>query len=452
METIISPTRPVPVHPGLPFIGNTLEYVRGPLPFLNRLQEQYGQSRAVRIALGGLTTILLLKPEETRYVLQENNRNYGRGRSFAVLRQFLGNGLLTSEGDFWRRQRRLAQPAFHKQKLAILAETMIDEAVAWADRLQQADHKGPVNVTSATIDATLRIVSRTLFGSVLTDGVDNLSNALASLNHLANNTLINPIRLPKWIPTPNQRAFRRATETVDRLIHQIIQTRRASAESHDDLLDMLLRAEDEETSERMSDQQLRDEVVTLFIAGHETTATSLAWTLHLLANHPDVQARAKAEVETVLAERDRPSPEDLRSLTYLMQIIQESLRMYPPAWAMTRLSLGPDQLGDYAIKAGDGILLSPYVLHHDPASWPEPEQFNPDRFLPERVKERHPYAFLPFGGGPRLCIGNQFALMEMQVMLAVLLQRFIIKPTGQPIDAQPLITLRSKQAVTVFLS
>jgi len=452
METITSPTPPIPVHPGLPFVGNTLEYLRGPLPFLNRLQEQYGTNRIVRIALGGLTTILLLKPEETRYVLQENNRNYGRGRSFAVLRQFLGNGLLTSEGDFWRRQRRLAQPAFHRQKLAILVETMIDEAVAWGDRLQQTNRKDPVNVTSATIDATLRIVSRSLFGSVLTDRVDDLSNALASLNHLANNTLINPIRLPRWVPTPTQRAFRQATGTVDSLIHRIIQTRRASTESRDDLLDMLLRAEDEETGERMSDQQLRDEVVTLFIAGHETTATSMAWTLHLLANHPDVQARAKAEVDAVLAGRDRLTPEDLRSLTYLMQVIQESLRLYPPAWAMSRLSLGPDRLGEYAINSGEGILVSPYVLHHDPASWPDPERFYPDRFQPERVKERHPYAFLPFGGGPRLCIGNQFALMEMQVLLAVLLQRFTSKPTGRRIDVQPLITLRSKQAVTVFLS
>lgn len=452
MEVITPPTRPIPVHPGLPIVGNTLEYLRDPLAFLNRLQAQYGPERMVRIAVGGRVTNLILKPEETKQVIQENNRNYGRGKSFAILRAFLGNGLLTSEGDFWRRQRRLAQPAFHRQKLAVLAETMIDEADQWVNRLLKADRSNPVNVSAAVTDATLRIVTKTLFGSGLGDQVDDLATALAALNHVANDALINPISLPKWVPTPGNQTFRRATQQVNDLIYGIIRERRASDESRDDLLDMLLRAVDDETGEAMSDTQLRDEMVTLFVAGHETTAVSMAWTLYLLAQHPDVVLRAKTEISTVLGDRVRPSADDLRAMPFLVQIINESLRLYPPAWVMSRLSLGPDRLGEHLIEPNQGVLVSPYVLHHDPDVWPDPERFDPERFLPEAVKNRHSYSFLPFGGGPRLCIGNQFALMEMQVLLIALLSRFTLRPAaGGPVRTNPLISLRPKTAIRVHL-
>ncbi|UHG90248.1 cytochrome P450 [Spirosoma oryzicola] len=453
METTLSPIRPIPVHPGLPVVGNTLEYLRDPLAFFRRLQRDYGHERMVRINVGGRATTLMLKPEETKQVVQENNRNYGRGKSFAILKTFLGNGLLTSEGDLWRKQRRLAQPAFHRQKLAILAETMIEEAVAWADRLEKVADNKPVNFSTATTDVTLRIVTKTLFGSSLGDQLDSLSTALANLNHFAINAVVNPIRAPKWVPTPSKRNFERATTQVNNLIFGIIESRRKTGETRDDLLDMLLRATDEETGEGMSDEQLRDEMVTLFTAGHETTATSMAWTLYLLAQHPGILQRAKAEIRATLGERSQPSADDLRAMPYLSQIINESLRLYPPGWVMSRLSLGPDRFGDHAIAANEGVLLSPYVLHHDPASWSDPERFDPERFAPELSKERHPYAYMPFGGGPRLCIGNQFALMEMQALLIVLLHRFELRPIpGLQVTAQPLITLRPRQAVQIYLS
>ncbi len=453
METTASPTRPIPVHPGLPVVGNTFEYLRDPLAFLRRLLCEYGHERVVQINVGRRITHLVLKPEETKQVLQENNRNYGRGKSFAILREFLGDGLLTSEGDFWRRQRRLAQPAFHRQKLAILAETMIDQADLWANRLEKLDHSKPVNMSTAVMDVTLRIVTRTLFGAGLSEQLDDLSTALSNLNRIANNAVINPVRFPKWIPTPNNQTYNRATKQVNDLIYSIIKERRASGESRDDLLDMLLRAVDDETGDGMSDNQLRDEMLTLFTAGHETTATSLAWTLHLLTQHPDVVTRIKDELNSVLGSRSQFMADDLRALPYLAQVINESLRLYPPAWVMSRLSLGPDRLANFTIDAQQGVLLSPYVLHHDPENWPNPERFDPDRFAPEQVKTRHPYAFLPFGGGPRLCIGNQFALMELQALLATLLHRFDIRAvSGTSISAQPLITLRPKQNVYVYLS
>ena len=452
MSTTSSSKRPIPVHPGLPLVGNTLEYLRDPLAFMRRLLRTYGHERMVRIAIGGRKTTLMLKPEEAKQVIQENNRNYGRGKSFAILREFLGNGLLTSEGDFWRRQRRLAQPAFHRQKLAILADIMIEEALAWSNRLSQLDQAKPVNMSAAAVDVTLRIVTRTLFGSHLGSELDNLSHALAHLNHVANNAVINPIRFPKWVPTPDNRAFTKAMTKVDDLIYGIIRLRRQTGESRDDLLDMLLRATDEETGESMSDNQLRDEMVTLFTAGHETTATSMAWTLHLLVQHPDIMGRAKEEIKSVLGHREFPSATDLRAMPYISQIINESLRLYPPAWVMSRLSLGPDRFGDHEIEANSGVLISPYVLHHDPENWPDPEQFDPERFNPATTSERHPYSFLPFGGGPRLCIGNQFALLEMHALLIVLLHRFtLVQVPNLRITTQPLITLRPKNAIRIYL-
>jgi len=453
MDTISPKTRPIPVHPGLPVVGNSLEYIRDPLAFMRRLLHQYGDERIVQINVGGRITHLMLKPEETKQVLQENNRNYGRGKSFAILRAFLGEGLLTSEGDFWRRQRRLAQPAFHRQKLATLATTMIDEAVAWVDRLAKQDHTKPVNISTATTDATLRIVTKTLFGAGLGPELDQISTALNNLNFIANRRVLNPLKLPKWVPTPDNRAFDKAYQTVDSLIYSIVDDRRRTGANHDDLLDMYLRATDEETGEGMSNKQLRDEMVTLFVAGYETTATSLAWTLHLLAQHPNVLIKAQTELSQVLGQRDRPSPDDLRSLPYLSQVINESLRLYPPAWIMSRLSFGPDQLGDHRIEESQGVLLCPYVLHHDAATWPDPEQFDPERFAGDWSKDKHPYAFLPFGGGPRLCIGNQFALMEMHAILATLIHRFSVRPAStKPVDTRPLITLRSKRPIQLFLA
>jgi cytochrome P450 len=452
METISHNHSPIPVHPGLPIVGNSLEYIRNPLAFMSRLLKQYGDERIVQISVGGRVTHLMLKPEETKQVLQENNRNYGRGKSFAILRAFLGEGLLTSEGDFWRRQRRLAQPTFHRQKLAMLANTMIDESVSWVDRLAKQDRAKPVNISTATTDATLRIVTKTLFGAGLGPELDQIATALNNLNFIANRRVLNPFKLPKWIPSSDNQAFDKAYQTVDALIYGIVDERCRTDANHDDLLDMYLRATDEETGEGMSNQQLRDEMVTLFVAGYETTATSLAWTLYLLSQHPNVLTKVQTELRQVLAGRDRPSPEDLRALPYLSQIINESLRLYPPAWIMSRFSFGPDQLGSHRLEGNQGVLLCPYILHRDPANWPSPEQFNPDRFAGDWSKDKHPYAFLPFGGGPRLCIGNQFALMEMHAILATLLSRFSVRPSSTAsVGTRPLITLRSKRPIQLFL-
>ncbi len=442
----------VPVHPGLPLLGNTLAFVRNPLVILNTLQQRY--DRLVHLRIGGRNQYLVLQPDDAKHVLQENHRNYGRSPAFEVLKIFLGNGLLTSDGDFWRRQRRLAQPAFHRQRLAALAQTMISETADWIDELRPHNRHQPVNVSQALMDVTMRIVCKTLFGADVTDQLSGLSTALDTLQHQANRRMLSPVRLPMAWPTPAHQQFRRAGTLVDAFIYGVIEQRRQSnTDDHPDLLAMLQRAQDEDTGERMSDQQLRDECVTLFGAGHETTAVSMAWTLHLLSQHPAVLARLQTEAQTVLGDARTPEPDLFRALPYAMQVIQESLRLFPPAWIMSRLAFANDPIGPYTIPAGATALVSPYLLHRNPAHWPKPDQFDPDRFAPGWEKERPSYAYLPFGGGPRLCIGNQFALMEMQIMLAMLVRTFSVMPVpGPPIDPQPLITLRPKRPVQVYLA
>ena len=450
METV------VPVHPGLPLVGNTLAVARDPLGMFTRLQRQYG--RVVRISIGGRNQYMVFQPEDVKHVMQENHRNYGRSPAFRVLKRFLGEGLLTSDGDFWRQQRRLAQPAFHRQKITVLAATMVQESAAWVAELRQRDHSGPVNISQALMDVTMRIVCKTLFSTDAGRKLDGLSHSLETLNVLANKSLLSPVKWPSSWPTPNNRRFNKARKLVDELIYEFIATRKRTGARHDDLLDMLMYAEDEDTGGRMPETQLRDECVTLFTAGHETTAVSMAWTLYLLAQHPDILTKLQVEVATVLgtvtAEKAAlPPVEAFRAMPYTMQVVQESMRLYPPAWAMSRMALADDHIGPYRIPKGDTVVVSPYLLHHDPANWPDPERFDPERFAPGADAGRPAYAYLPFGGGPRLCIGNQFALMEMQIMLALLVQSFAIGAVaGKPIKPQPLITLRPSRPVWVQLT
>ena len=457
MQTTLTPNQPVPLVPGLPLVGNTLAFIRNPLAILQAIQQQ--NDRMVHLRIGGRHQYLVLQPDDARHILQENNRNYGRSPAFEVLKIFLGNGLLTSEGDFWRRQRRLAQPAFHRQRLAALAETMVAETAAWVDEVSRQDRSRPINISQAFMDVTMRIVCKTLFGSDVVGKLAGLSTALDTLQLSANQRLLSLIRFPLAWPTPANLRFRRAGEIVDAFIYGVInQRRRGELDKNHDLLAMLQTAEDEDTGERMSDRQLRDECVTLFAAGHGTTAVSMAWTMHLLTQHPDVLVRLQAEVRTVLGDAPIPAPEAFRNLPYTMQVVQESLRLYPPAWILSRLALGDDTIGSYTIPAGATALVSPYLLHRDPVAWPNPTRFDPDRFAPGWDKERpgherHSYSYLPFGGGPRLCIGNQFALMEMQILLAMLVRKFEVKAVpGQRVNTNPLITLRPKRAIRLFLS
>jgi len=404
-----------------------------------------------RIQVPWMHATVFTDPEHVKAILQLRHENFGKQtRGFDQLRIFLGNGLLTSEGSFWLRQRRIAQPAFHKARLAGFARGMVkaaeDMADAWARRSDPE-----IDVSKQMMAVTLRIVSETLLGRDVSAEADHVGTAITALLENVQARMTLPVDVPLHWPTPLNRRYHRAAGVIDQVVLDMIAARRKESGRHDDLLAMLIEARDEESGEAMDDRQLRDEVMTIFMAGHETTANALAWTFHLLSLHPTVRERLDAELAAVLGGRS-PTIEDLPQLTYTKQIVQESLRLYPPAWVIGRNVIEDDEIGGYFLPKGTLAFVSPFLTQRNPRVWENPEGFDPDRFSPERSAGRHPFAFFPFGGGPRLCIGNGFAMMEAQLLLAVFAQRFHLDMVpGHRVVPEPMITLRPKGGLPMRL-
>ncbi|WP_426750486.1 cytochrome P450 [Myxococcus sp. Y35] len=438
-----------PRSPGAPLLGHVRAMRSDPLHFLQAQLLQYGD--VVRLGSGPACLTLVAHPDGVRHILQDHARHYGkRTRGYAVLRELLGQGLLTSEGDFWLRQRRLAQPAFHRQRLAGFARTMVDAASDLASELEaRADRGATFDVAEDCTRLTLRIASSTLFGTDVSGAARDIGEALGRVQVFTYQRLTQSVPLPRGLPLPAHRRFERDVRTLGRVVRGIIEARRRDTGEHHDLLQMMLEQHDEDTGERMTDAQLRDEVLTMLLAGHETTANSMAWTLMLLSRHPSVRRDLEAELARELGGRP-PSQDDLPRLDLTRRVVDESLRLYPPAWSLSRVALQDDVVSGFRIPKGSYILLSPWVTHRHPHVWDNPEGFDPDRFLPEREQARPRFAWFPFGGGPRQCIGNQFALMELVLVLATLLQRVRLNLTpGQVIRPAAAITLRPKPGVRV---
>lgn len=444
---------PLPPGPrGEPLLGSLRALRRNPLTFFPAQVREYGD--VVRLRVGPIHVTLVAHPDHVRHVLQDNARNYNKQtRGFAVVRELLGQGLLTSEGDFWLRQRRLAQPAFHRQRLAGFASTMVKATEDLVTALEGRIASGqPFDVAEDLTHLTLRIAGLTLFGTDLGGESRAVGDALGRVQTFANERLTQLIPLPRALPFPSHRRFEKDAATLDRVVRSIIERRHREGGEHHDLLQMLMDARDEDTGERMSDTQLRDEVLTLLLAGHETTASTLAWTVMLLSQHPEVRQQLEAELAQVLAGR-APTVEDLPRLALTRRVVDESLRLYPPAWIFSRAAIQDDVVGGYRIPKGGYVLIVPWVLHRHPKLWRNPEVFDPDRFLPEHERERPRFTFFPFGGGPRQCIGNQFALMELVLVLATLLQRVRLDlAPGHPLAPAPAITLRPRPGVWVTAS
>ncbi len=443
-----STAAPLPPCPrGGPLLGHARALRSDPLHFLEAQAQAHGD--VVRVDAGLASLVLLAHPDGVRHVLQEHARHYTKqSRGFAVLRELLGQGLLTSEGGAWLRQRRLAQPAFHRQRLEGFARLMVDAASDLASELEaRARRATPFDVAEDATRLTLRIASTTLFGTDVSGASHDIAEALGRVQVTAYKWLTQPAPLPRWLPLPAHRRFARDHDTLDRVVRGIIEARRRDGGAHHDLLQILMEAHDADTGERMSDAQLRDEVLTLLLAGHETTANALSWTLMLLSQHPAVRRELEAELARELGGRT-PSPGDLPRLALTRRVVDESLRLYPPAWSFSRVALQDDVIGGFRIPRGTYVLLSPWVTHRHPDVWENPEGFDPDRFLPEREQERPRFAWFPFGGGPRQCIGSQFALMELVLVLATLLQRVRLDLTpGQDIRPTAAITLRPRPGI-----
>jgi cytochrome P450 len=411
-----------PKASGVPLVGALPGLLMERLDFLERAQQRLGD--IFTLNLGVLDAIILCHPRHVQHVLVDEARKYGKGGPFwDSIRTFLGNGLPTSEGEFWKRQRRMMQPAFHHQRMVALTGKMgeaIDESLAsWE---QVARTGAPFDLAQGLSRMTMNVMVRALFGSGLEEAeVERVGPALAYIiEYMLGGTLTQG--LPDWVPIPGRTRYQEAIRLIDAVVSRIIEQGRRSAED-ESLLSLLLHAVDTETGEQMTPAQLRDEVMSLFAAGYETTSVGLAWAFHLLTRHPESFQRMRTEVDEVLGER-MPDFAGLRQLTYTRNVLQESLRLYSPAYWVPRTSSEEDELDGYRIPAGKMVLVFPHLIHHHPAIWEEPRRFDPDRFTPERSEGRHKQAWVPFGAGQRLCIGKEFSLLEGQLILARVAQRY----------------------------
>jgi cytochrome P450 len=448
-QTTQTPRQP-PSPPGRFLTGHAGEMLRDAAQFLLRAHASYGD--VVRLRLGPRTAFALFHPDHIYHVLVKHRENYTKqSRGYVKLRHVLGNGLLTSEGDFWLRQRRLLQPAFAPVRLAGFAAAMVSATEEMAKSWEPAAGLGEaIDVADEMMRLTMRIVGETLLGTDVTSEASDVGAALALVIDEVSRRIHTPWNFLERLPVASNRRYERALQRLDLAVQKIIDEHRAQparASRSQDLLTMLMAARDEETGTQMSDKQLRDEVMTFFLAGHETTAKALTWTFYLLSQHVGVRSRLEREVETVLGSRSATA-EDLPKLSYAKLVIQESMRLFPPVWAVARMTMQDDQIGDVTIPAGSPVLLSQYVTHRHRGFWDNPEGFDPDRFLPDRSEGRHPYAYFPFGAGPRICIGNHFAMLESVLILATITSRWSLNLIpGRPVIPESRVTLRPKHGL-----
>lgn len=428
-------------------IGNLLAFRRDVLGLLLESQRLYGD--VVRFRLGPHVIHLVCDPEHIKRVLVTHQSNYDKDtRSSAKIRAATGLGLLTSNGDFWLRQRRLTQPAFQARQLAGFFEIMTATTGALLERWQShADTGGPLDIASEMMRLTCTIVGKALFGADVSPDMDVIEQAATVLMEHTYRRLQRIIDLPPNWPTPANLRFRWALRRLDDIVYRLIRERQKDGADRGDLLSLLLHRRDEETGQRMSEAEVRNETLTLLLSGHETTANSLAWTWYLLSRHPEAARQTRAEVLEVIGSRT-PTLEDLARLEHTTRVFQESLRLYPPIWVMERRTVEQDEIGGYTIPAGSSVVICPYVTHRHPRYWDNPEGFDPDRFLPGSA---HP-AYLPFGLGQRLCIGQNFAMMEAVLICAMVLRRFRLDLVpGFAVEPRPGITLRTRHGVLMTL-
>jgi cytochrome P450 len=402
--------------------------------------DRYGD--LVHLKAGPYHGFLLSEPADIRHVLQDNARNYHKSPLYDRLRDGIGNGLLTSEDALWLRQRRLAQPAFHRQRLMGMADAMVACTEQMLERWDRIASRGEtIDVMAEMMALTQAIIVRTMFSTDLGATAEIVNRTWPIINRRVGETFWST-KLETTLPLPANRRFWRALRELETVVYQIIADRRQTRRDEADLLSMFLSARDEETGAGMTDRQLRDEVMTMLLAGHETTSLALSWTYYLLSQHSDVERTIADEVDRVIGDA-RPGFAHVDRLVCTRRVIDESLRLYPPAWGFSRQALADDEIGGYRVPKGSLVFLIPFVIHRRPKLWPDPTRFDPDRFSPARESARPRFAYIPFGAGPRGCIGNQFALVEAQLIVATVAQRFRVElAPDQDVRPEPLITLR----------
>jgi len=411
-------------------IGNLPEFGKDVLGFFTDCAERYGDVVSIRI--GSWPALFLNHPDHFEYVLLENNKNFIKHTFFwRHVTEIFGSGLITNEGAPWLRQRRLMQPAFHRERVAAYGKTMVE----YTDRMLDSWDEGPRDVHRDLMHLTMEIATKTLFGADLSDeAAEEVGAAFNDAVVEIANRFRRPVKIPEWLPIPSNRRYARAVARLDQLVYDMMKVNRGG----DDLLSMLMEARDEDGS-AMDAKQIRDEAVTIFLAGHETTAIALSWTFHLLAQHPEVEERLAREVRAT---------EDLTHLPFLANVVNESMRLYPPAYAFGREAVADCEIAGYPVPAKTTIFMSPWVSHRDKRWFADPLEFRPERWENDLAKKLPRFAYLPFGGGPRICIGNSFALMEAALILGTILRRYrLTQPRGQKVEPFASITLRPRDGM-----
>lgn len=408
--------KPLPVAPGVPLLGSAREMLRDAPGFVLRTARELGP--IFRIPLGPRTLTVIAHPQDLKHVLQEDHKEYPRGKIFDVMRPMLGVSLPTADGEVWRRKRRIMQPGFNKPRIATLTRAMSEITKRYTGTLQDGSR---FDCHELMTHLTRDIIVETMLSNQLGAETSTLDAAFAELNRWVARYSFVPFTVPMWLPTPDNLAFKRARATFDRLIVGLIETRQKSGERHDDLLDALLEARDEE-GKPMPPSELRDEVAGLYFAGHETSANTLTWAFAMLAQHPEVFARLREEADRVIGDRE-PTAEDVTKLDYTGCVVRETLRLYPAGWILGRTATRDANLRGYPVRQGDFLGISPFVAQRLAESWPDPDRFDPERFAGDKSNSNRNFTYFPFGAGPHMCIGIHLALVEMQVVLAMFARR-----------------------------
>ncbi len=442
-------TQRVPLMPQR-FPGQALLAFRhDPIAYL-RQAARYGD--VVRLPITRQPLFLVNHPDLIKDIFVTRQKQFKKGRGLERIKKLLGDGLLTSEDPYHLRQRRLIQPAFHRQRITAYAEDMTQYALKTCRNWQDGETR---DISEEMMHLALAVVGKTLFNAEVEEETREIGNAVTEIISLFHLLMLPMADLLERLPLPAVRRFTRARARLDATIYRLIEEHRASGVDRGDLMSMLLLSQDEDDGGRMTDLQVRDEALTIFLAGHETTANALAWTWYLLSQNPDAEVKFHAELDTVLAGRT-PTLDDLPDLPYTRCVLAESLRMYSPAWVIGRRVLSDytvdKEQGGYVLHAGAIVLVAQAVMHYDPRFWINPERFDPERWAPDAEAARPKFSFFPFGGGPRVCIGEQFAWMEQMLLLATLAQTWRMRlAPGQIVATQPIITLRPKFGMRMIL-
>lgn len=425
-----------------------------PIGMLVRCVEEFGDAMGIRT--GVLDLALLSHPDHAAHILKNNAKNYTKSLSYRELELVVGKGLLTSEDRLWRRQRRIAQPQFKRKQVARFAPLVADKTARMLERwrqLEESEESNEIDISREMIHLTLGIVGQAFFGTDLSEHIDRLGEAMNVCLPFVRKRTEALFAYPVWLPLPSHRRFRRAVGDMDQLVHELIAERQRHSRENAprDLLSTMIFARDPETDETMQATQVRDEIVTFLFAGHETTAYALTWTFILLYQNPDAATRVRREVDEVLGAR-APEPDDVPRLAYTRRVLLETMRLYPPAWLLERQALADDVVSGWRVPRNTLVMLSAFTIHRHPEFWDEPERFDPERFLPERIARRHKAAYFPFGAGQRQCIGEDFAMMEMVQIVAMIVRAFDVQLVPEhPIEIEAGITLRPRHGARARL-